>query len=239
MPRHLHLLGVLFFLVAVSTQATPPPPSPAATRGPQTVDWTDLMPEEDLKLLMSMPMVDHENMTDEELTEGLSAGSLRPQGSNNGESALEKDSAIESSSIESSLEAEVANAISLAMSGTTTTGERTWRDALVSTRVRPEFDNKGIRIAGYIVPLEYDDSMVIRSFFLVPYFGACIHVPPPPPNQIIYVHYPKGLTLDNLYTPFWVSGTLKVETVENEMALASYAMDAQRLEEYMEDALLD
>lgn len=234
MPRPLQLLGFLLFLFAMSTQATPPPPSPAATRGPQTVDWTDLMPEEDLRLLMSMPMVDHENMTDEELTEGLNAGSLRPQGSNNGKSPLEEGSAIESS-----LEAEVANAIGLAMSGKATTGERSWRDALVSTRVRPEFDNKPIRIAGYIVPQEYDDNMVIRSFFLVPYFGACIHVPPPPPNQIIYVRYPKGLTLENLYTPFWVSGTLKVETVENEMALASYAMDAQRLEEYQEDALLD
>ncbi len=230
--RTLVVLGLLLGLPIAASQATPPPPAPATTGAPQTIDWTDLMPEEDLKLLMSMPQVDHEGLTDDELMEELSGSGLRttPQGSG----ASGSGSAFESGS---NLEDDVANAIGLAMQSGG--GERTWRDALVSTKVRPEFDKRRIKLAGYIVPLDYDDNQVISSFFLVPYFGACIHVPPPPPNQIIYVRYPKGLVLDNLYTPFWVSGTLKVETIENDIALASYTMDAERLEEYQEDAQLD
>ena len=179
----------------------------------KTVDWTELMPEEDLQLLMNMPAIDHEGLSDEELAEDTTTGSLK--------SPL------------SGFEDEVANAIGQAIAAGQSQ-ERTWQDALVSTRVRPELDKTLIRLAGYIVPIDFDDNEVITGFFLVPYFGACIHVPPPPPNQIIYVRHPKGFTLDNLYTPFWVPGTLRVETVENEMALASYSMDASLLVEYQE-----
>jgi hypothetical protein len=179
----------------------------------KTVDWTELMPEEDLQLLMNMPAVDHEGLSDDELMQDTTSTSLK--------------------SPISSFEDEVANAIGQAIQAGQSQ-ERTWQDALVSTRVKPELDNTNIRLAGYIVPIDFDDNDVITSFFLVPYFGACIHVPPPPPNQIIYVRYAKGFTLENLYTPFWISGKLKVETIENDMALASYSLDASQLVEYQE-----
>ncbi|MBE8715584.1 DUF3299 domain-containing protein [Cellvibrio sp. KB43] len=184
-----------------------------ADAAPRTVDWTELMPEEDLQLLMNMPAVDHEGLSDDELMQDTTATTLK--------------------SPTSSFEDEVANAIGQAIQAGQSQ-ERTWQDALVSTRVRPELDNTNIRLAGYIVPIDFDDNDVITSFFLVPYFGACIHVPPPPPNQIIYVRYAKGFTLENLYTPFWISGKLKVETIENDMALASYSLDASQLVEYQE-----
>lgn len=184
-----------------------------ADAAPKTVDWTELMPEEDLQLLMNMPAVDHEGLSDDELMQDTTATTLK--------------------SPTSSFEDEVANAIGQAIQAGQSQ-ERTWQDALVSTRVRPELDNTNIRLAGYIVPIDFDDNDVITSFFLVPYFGACIHVPPPPPNQIIYVRYAKGFTLENLYTPFWISGKLKVETIENDMALASYSLDASQLVEYQE-----
>ncbi|MNQ42262.1 hypothetical protein D3C85_559630 [compost metagenome] len=60
----------------------------------------------------------------------------------------------------------------------------------------------------------------------MPYPGACIHVPPPPPNQIVLVRYPKGIALNDIYAPIWVDGTLKVEQVRNDMADAAYALDA-------------
>ncbi|MNP77550.1 hypothetical protein D3C76_1750030 [compost metagenome] len=50
-------------------------------------------------------------------------------------------------------------------------------------------------------------------------------MPPPPPNQIVLVRYPKGIQLDDIYLPLWVSGTLKVEKVSNQLADAAYAMD--------------
>ena len=77
--------------------------------------------------------------------------------------------------------------------------------------------------------------MVITEFFIVPFFGACIHVPPPPPNQIIYVKYPQGFKLEELYYPFWLSGMLKTSLVENDMATAAYAMDVKYLGLYSED----
>lgn len=181
----------------------------------RTLEWTDLMPEEDLELLLNMPATDHSELTDEELAADQPIEPLR--------------------SPDSQLADQVENAIGQAMGGAPeSASERTWEDVLVSTEVRPELDNARIRLPGFIVPLEFDDDMNISEFFLVPYFGACIHVPPPPPNQIIFVSYPQGLQLDELYTPFWVSGELKIETVENDTALAVYSMDAKEILEYQE-----
>jgi hypothetical protein len=53
-------------------------------------------------------------------------------------------------------------------------------------------NGKNIRIGGYPVPLETDAKGRSTLFFLVPYPGACIHVPPPPPNQLVLVRYPQG-----------------------------------------------
>lgn len=181
----------------------------------RTVEWTDLMPEEDLQLLLDMPAVDHAELTDEELAADGPVEPLRRS--------------------DNPLANEVENAIGQAMGSNNQAAEqRTWEDVLVSTEVRPELDKTRIRLPGFIVPLEFDDDMNISEFFLVPYFGACIHMPPPPPNQIIFVSYPQGLQLDELYTPFWVSGELKIETVENDTALAVYSMDASEIIEYQE-----
>jgi len=181
----------------------------------KTIEWTDLMPDEDLRLLEQMPAVDHGDLSDEELAGDQN---LDPLGGP-----------------DPALAGQVENAIARAM-GTSPADEegRTWEDALVSTRTRLEFDGSRIRLPGFIVPLEFDDEMNISEFFLVPYFGACIHLPPPPPNQIIFVDYPQGLQLDALYNPFWVTGTLKVERVENDTALAVYAMEAEAVVEYEE-----
>lgn len=112
--------------------------------------------------------------------------------------------------------------------------EDRYQQALSSTRIIPEMDGQAIRIPGFIVPLEFNDDKMITGFFLVPFFGACIHVPPPPPNQIIFVSYPQGLKLDNLYDPFWISGVLQTSQVENEVATASYSMQMQSSEMYTE-----
>lgn len=101
-----------------------------------------------------------------------------------------------------------------------------------SINVRPELNKQDIRIPGYIVPLEVDEKNAIIEFFLVPYFGACIHVPPPPPNQIIFVRYEKGLDVQEIWMPFFISGTLHTELLENDMAAAAYTMVATEIKEY-------
>lgn len=94
------------------------------------------------------------------------------------------------------------------------------------------WDNKMVKIPGYIVPVDYDAKGAITSFFLVPYFGACTHVPPPPPNQIIFVRYPSGFSVQALYEPFWVTGTLKVETMQSEIAESLYTLQGKKIEAY-------
>ncbi|WP_296248690.1 DUF3299 domain-containing protein [Pseudomonas sp. UBA4194] len=108
---------------------------------------------------------------------------------------------------------------------------------MYSTKTVPAMNGKDIRIGGYPVPLETDAKGRSTLFFLVPYPGACIHVPPPPPNQLILVRYPKGLKLDDIYTPLWVEGKVKVEKVSNDLADAAYALDAQKVRVVQESDL--
>lgn len=210
LASYFFVLTILFFATAV--YAVPE----HLMRPAVTVEWTELLPDEDLRLLESIPQVDHESMSEDEL-------------------AL--DSPVDGFSADTSaFENQIANAIAeskQALEDEKKSG-RDWRDALKSTKVRPEFNNKRIRIAGYIVPIEYNEQQVVTEFFLVPYFGACIHVPPPPPNQLIYVKHPKGFQLPDLYTPFWVDGIVVIETQENELGLSSYSMRNVKLTRYEE-----
>ena len=108
---------------------------------------------------------------------------------------------------------------------------------MYSTKTVPAMNGKTIRLGGYPVPLETDAKGRSTLFFLVPYPGACIHVPPPPPNQLVLVRYPKGLKLGDIYTPLWVMGTLKVESVSNDLADAAYALDASKVRVVVEEDL--
>lgn len=96
-----------------------------------------------------------------------------------------------------------------------------------------ELDGRHIRLPGYIVPLGITEAMEVEEFLLVPWFGACIHVPPPPSNQIVHVRSTSGIPLDALYQPFWISGEVRVEQVESEMATAGYRISAASVEPYL------
>lgn len=104
--------------------------------------------------------------------------------------------------------------------------------ALTSTRTVDTWNGKDVRLPGFIVPLEFDDDMTITQFFLVPYFGACIHLPPPPPNQIVLVNYPDGMQMESLYTPFWISGELSIQIEETDLGTSAYAIEMDSIEVY-------
>lgn len=108
-----------------------------------------------------------------------------------------------------------------------------YRKALQSFDVNPEMLNKRVMIPGFIVPTAYNEQRLITEFFLVPFFGACIHLPPPPPNQIIHVKYPEGLPLDNYYEPHAVLGALNSEVVRNDLADSAYSMEAEGVEVFI------
>ena len=80
----------------------------------------------------------------------------------------------------------------------------------IQTAVVKELDGQDVRMPGYLLPLEITDGKV-TEFLLVPYVGACIHVPPPPPNQIVHVKLDPedGLKSGNLIDPVWVIGKIK------------------------------
>jgi uncharacterized protein len=88
----------------------------------------------------------------------------------------------------------------------------------------PEMDGQSGRIAGYVVPIETDAEGKLAEFFLVPYFGACIHLPAPPPNQIIHVALPEPIEMTDIYAPYWVAGTVKIQRHNHELGASAYAM---------------
>ena len=70
-----------------------------------------------------------------------------------------------------------------------------------------DLDGKIIKVPGYVLPLEFSDTKTVE-FLLVPFVGACIHTPPPPPNQMIHVHFEPGFENRGLYTPVYITGRL-------------------------------
>ncbi|MEF1289471.1 DUF3299 domain-containing protein [Vibrio sp. M260118] len=97
--------------------------------------------------------------------------------------------------------------------------------------VRQELNGSKVKIPGFVIPLE-GDANTVTEFLLVPYFGACIHVPPPPPNQIIYVKFPKGAPIQQLWDVIYVIGELKTETISHELAETAYVIEGTEIAEY-------
>jgi hypothetical protein len=114
-------------------------------------------------------------------------------------------------------------------------GSHRFQQAMTSTEVVDTYENKQIRIPGFIVPLELDENKYATEFFIVPYFGACIHMPPPPPNQMIYSSLDIGVEVENLYDPFWFEGTLTIETNHNSLGTSSYGLILDNVVPYEEE----
>ena len=105
------------------------------------------------------------------------------------------------------------------------------REALNNAPVEPSMNCAHIRIPGFIVPLE-EAHHQISEFLLVPYFGGCIHVPPPPSNQIIHVFPVKPLKNMASMDAVWISGVLEVSPSDTNMGSAGYRMKAEIVERY-------
>ena len=104
-----------------------------------------------------------------------------------------------------------------------------WNAAPIEARM----DGARVRIAGFVVPLGTNLDRV-KEFILVPYFGACIHVPPPPANQMIHVFPKEPLRNAMIMGPVWVSGTLKAWLSDTSFGAVGYRMQADRVEPYKE-----
>lgn len=133
---------------------------------------------------------------------------------------------------DSVIEGSVADRINSALSMDIDDPISSYERALVSVRVRGEFDGRKIKLPGYVVPLDMTDDGKATTFFLVPFFGACLHLPPPPPNQIIYASYPPGLSIDDLQMPYWIEGTLATKQETNDLATAAYSATVDKLYQF-------
>ena len=88
-----------------------------------------------------------------------------------------------------------------------------------------------VRLPGYVVPIEFDGTLV-TGFLLVPYMGACIHVPPPPPNQIVYVPIKEPIDFDELFDAVYAIGTFDAELSSTELAQVGYRIIDATVERY-------
>jgi len=94
-----------------------------------------------------------------------------------------------------------------------------------------ELNGMQVRIPGFVVPLEGSADST-TEFLLVPYFGACIHVPPPPSNQIVYVKFAKGVKIDNLYDAIWVTGKLSTQGWKGDIASVGYTLQGDEISSF-------
>ena len=99
--------------------------------------------------------------------------------------------------------------------------------------VNPDLVGKPVRIPGFVVPLE-DTKDGIKEFLLVPYFGACVHSPPPPSNQIIHVLPKSAVKKLHSMDAVWISGTLANTQTDSYMGAASWRIEAVSVAPYAE-----
>lgn len=94
-----------------------------------------------------------------------------------------------------------------------------------------ELDGQMVSLPGYVVPIEYNEHGVFE-FLLVPFIGACIHVPPPPANQIVYVKSAEGFKLTELFEAVEVTGVMSTKPTMSDLADAGYTMEAGSIKRF-------
>ena len=108
-------------------------------------------------------------------------------------------------------------------------------------QVVQSLDGQFVKLPGYALPIEFDGA-VVREFLLVPYVGACIHVPPPPQNQMVFVKLNEPFVVTSLFAPVWITGRMTVQRVEKVLPVsdgkipvaAGYTIEGATVEPYKE-----
>ncbi|MEO1138086.1 MAG: DUF3299 domain-containing protein [Pseudomonadota bacterium] len=105
------------------------------------------------------------------------------------------------------------------------------RQQPASSGVRTDWNGQIVRLPGFTVPLEYDGTAVI-TFILVPYVGACVHVPPPPANQLVLVTTQTPFESRGLFEAVNVTGMFGVSSTSTQLAEIGYALSAEKIERF-------
>ncbi|WP_339724589.1 DUF3299 domain-containing protein [uncultured Paraglaciecola sp.] len=107
-----------------------------------------------------------------------------------------------------------------------------YKSALYSTDIVDTVLEQAVSISGFIVPIDLNADRSVKSFFLVPYFGACIHYPPPPPNQMIFVQLRDGFKNIELHKAFTLSGILSQGLFEDPLGTSAYQLSLVNIKPY-------
>ena len=107
---------------------------------------------------------------------------------------------------------------------------REMRELWDNAPTRRDLNGARIRLPGYVVPLEFSKGE-IKEFLLVPYFGACIHSPPPPANQIVHVVLAAKKPMF-MMEAVWVSGTMRTQRQDSPWGMSGYVLEGAAVEPY-------
>jgi len=103
---------------------------------------------------------------------------------------------------------------------------------VVTNAVNQDLDQALVKLPGFIVPIGEPKNGVVRDFYLVPYIGEDIHVPPPPSNQMVYVRSTTGIATEAVHEAYWVTGKMRVETRTTPLGTSAYSLVANKVEQY-------
>jgi hypothetical protein len=93
-------------------------------------------------------------------------------------------------------------------------------------------DGKRVRLPGFIVPLD-DSEEEGAEFLLVPYYGACVHTPPPPANQMAFVTMQGGRSVKlALFDAVWMEGTLRIVNYDSPYGSVGYTIEGISMRPY-------
>ena len=95
-----------------------------------------------------------------------------------------------------------------------------------------DLDGAKVRLPGYVVPFDFSSDAEYSEFLLVPYFGACLHTPPPPPNQMLFVKASPPAKITDIYEPVWLEGTISTGKFESDLGNSAYELTLAKLETY-------
>ena len=95
-----------------------------------------------------------------------------------------------------------------------------------------DLDGAAVRIPGYVVPFDFSAASEHSEFLLVPYFGACLHTPPPPPNQMLFVKADPAAKIASIYDPVWLEGTLSTGQFMSDLGNSAYELTLTKIEPY-------
>lgn len=179
----------------------------AATEGAfETLQWEDLMPEgedERLEKLYTDFYEEQENRYREQMT------------------------LTEAAKVQAEAEA-TGDIMSLITEGSA----QDTMEQIGTYNVVADLDGAKVRLPGYVVPLDFNAASEYTEFLLVPYFGACLHTPPPPPNQIVFISSKTPTKIADIYEPVWVEGTMKTGKFGSDLGNSAYELSLASLEPY-------